>query len=40
MKAASDIEHFRKKRVDEEAAIKDAEEISNTTEAELVVRVY
>ena len=40
LKAFSDIEHFRKKRVDEEAAIKEAEQISNTTEAELVVRAY
>jgi hypothetical protein len=40
MKASSDAEHYKKKHADEEAAIKDAEEVANTTEAELVVCVY
>jgi len=40
MKATSDADHYKKKRREEEATIKDAEEVANTTEAELVVRAY
>ena len=40
VKASSDIDHWKKKRADEEVAINDAEQIANTTEAELVVRDY
>lgn len=40
MKTTSDIEHWKKKRADEEAAIKEAQQVADTTEAELVVRVY
>ncbi|KAF9649912.1 P-loop containing nucleoside triphosphate hydrolase protein [Thelephora ganbajun] len=36
IKATSDIGHYKKKRAEEEAAINDAEQVANTTEAELV----
>ena len=39
LKATSNAEHYKKKHADEEATIKDAEEVANATEAELVVRV-
>ena len=40
VKATSDVQHYLKKRTEEEAAINDAEQIANTTEGELVVCVY
>ena len=40
VKASSDAEHFKKKHADEEAATKDAGDAANSTEVELVVRVY
>ena len=39
LKATSDADHYKKKREDEEAAINDAEQAANTTEAEFVVRL-
>ncbi|KAF9777990.1 P-loop containing nucleoside triphosphate hydrolase protein [Thelephora terrestris] len=36
VKATSDIEHWKKKKAEEEATIKDAEQAAETTEAELV----
>jgi hypothetical protein len=40
VKASSDIEHWKRKRAEEEAAINDAEQVSNTTETELAVGVH
>ena len=40
VKATSDIEHWKRKHTEEETAINDAEQLANTTEAELVVGAY